>query len=188
MTDYFVLLQQPRQPWLEPDQLKQRYQELTLAQHPDRKGASESSVDFAQVNDAYRVLADPKLRLQHLLQLSGTDPNTDQAIPQELLDLFTRIGNFVQKTDHVLQRVTATQNALAQSLIRPEIAAQQKEAEALLEKTRRLYDDAIEEIRSLNETWAQVPQQLAQLFRRFAYLTRWIQQLEERQFQLAPVR
>jgi DnaJ-domain-containing protein 1 len=185
MTDYFALLQQPRQPWLEPDQLKQRYQEVTRAQHPDRKGASESSVDFAQVNEAYRVLADAKLRLQHLLQLSGTDPNADQAIPPELLDLFARIGNFMQATDQFLQRANATQNALARSLMRSEIVAQQKEAEALLGKTRGLYDEALGETRSLNATWAQVPQQLAQLFHRFSYLTRWIQQLEERQFQLS---
>lgn len=185
MTDFFALLQQPRQPWLEPDPLKQRYQELTLAEHPDRKGASESTVDFAQVNEAYRVLADPKLRLQHLLQLSEIDPNLDQAIPEELLDLFTRIGSFVQKTDDLLPRVLATQNALARSLIRSEIVAQAKEAEALLEKTRRLYQDAMEESRSLTETWTGAPQRLVQLFRRFAYLTRWIQQLEERQFQLA---
>jgi hypothetical protein len=37
MTDYFALLQQPRQPWLEPEQLKQKYQQLTLASHrPDK--------------------------------------------------------------------------------------------------------------------------------------------------------
>jgi curved DNA-binding protein CbpA len=184
MTDYFALLQQPRQPWLDSEELKKRYQQLTLAQHPDRKGADESSADFARVNEAYRVLADPKLRLQHLLQLSGMDPNADQAIPQELLDLFTGIGSFVQKTDELLQRVNAMQNALTRSLIRPEIAAQQKEAEALLEQTRRLYDEAMEEIRALNETWTQLPQQLVQLSRRFAYLTRWMHQLEERQFRL----
>jgi curved DNA-binding protein CbpA len=185
MTDYFVLLQQPRQPWLDSDQLKQRYQQLTLTEHPDQKSGRGSSVDFAVVNEAYRVLADPKLRLQHFLQLSGTDPSADQAIPQELLDLFTRIGSFVQKTDDLLQRANATQNALARSLIRREAAAQQKEAEALLEKTRRLYDQALAETRSLNETWSEVPEQLVRLFHRFAYLTRWIQQLEERQFQLS---
>jgi DnaJ-class molecular chaperone len=185
MTDFFVLLQQPRQPWLEPADLKQRYQELTLAQHPDTTGGEQSSDDFARINEAYRVLADPKLRLQHLLQLSGIDLNSDQAIPQELLDLFSGIGSFMQATDELLQRVTTTKNVLARSLIQPEIVAQGKEAKALLEKTRRLYDVALEETRSLNETWAKTPQQLAELFCRFSYLTRWIQQLEERQFQLS---
>ena len=185
MTDYFALLQQPRHPWLDLDQLKRRYQELTLAQHPDSTGGRESSADFSLVNEAYRVLADPKLRLQYLLRLSGIDPNADQAIPQELLDLFNRLGGFVQATDELLQRVNSTQNALARSLLRPEIAAQGEEAEELLEKTRQLYNEALTDARSLNETWAQAPRQLAQLFRRLAYLTRWIQQLEERQFQLS---
>jgi chromosome segregation ATPase len=185
MTDYFALLQQPRQPWLELDQLKQRYQKLTLAQHPDSAGGRESSADFALVNEAYRVLADPKLRLQHLLRVSGIDPNADQAIPEELADLFNRIGSFVQATDELLQRVSSTQNALARSIIRPEIVAQRKEAEELLGKTRQLYEAALLDARSLNKTWAQVPQQLAQIFRQLAYLTRWIEQLEERQFQLS---
>jgi len=185
MTDYFVLLQQPRQPWLEPEQLKQKYQQLTLAAHPDRKNANQSSVDFATVNEAYRVLTDPKLRLQHLLQLQGTDPNADQSIPQELLDLFSRVGNFVQTTDPLLQRAGLAHNALAKSLLRAEILTSRKEAAEILEKTRRLFNDAIKETRLLNESWADKPDKIVQLFRRFAYLTRWIQQVEERQFQLS---
>jgi hypothetical protein len=185
MTDYFALLQQPRQPWLEPEQLKQKYQQLTLTAHPDRAGSDESSVDFAMVNEAYRVLADPKLRLQHLLQLQGTDPNAGQSIPQELLDLFSRVGNFVQTTDRLLQRASVTRNALAKSLIQSEILTSRKEVEQILGKTRQLYNNAIEETRLLNESWTEKPDKIVQLFRRFAYLTRWIQQVEERQFQLS---
>jgi curved DNA-binding protein CbpA len=186
MTDYFALLQQPRQPWLEPEELKQKYQELTLAAHPDRKAADESSVDFATVNKAYRVLADPKLRLQHLLQLQGDDANAaEQSIPQELLDLFSRVGNFVQTTDPLLQRAGLAHNALAKSLLQSEILTSRKEATEILEKTRQLFNEAIEETRSLNESWAEEPEKIVGLFRRFAYLTRWIQQVEERQFQLS---
>jgi curved DNA-binding protein CbpA len=185
MTDYFALLQQPRRPWLDLDELKERYQALTLAQHPDRERANKSSHDFSEVNQAYRILKDPKLRLQHLLQLSGIDPKGDKVIPEELLDLFGRIGDFVRSTDELLQRRNATQNALARSLVRAEIVTQEEKGKALLQTTRYLCEVASEETRSLNETWAQVPEQLGQLFRRFAYLTRWLEQLEERQFQLS---
>ena len=96
MTDSFALLQQPRQPWLYPDLLKQRYQERTLTDHPDVRGADAPSVDFAVINEAYRTLTDPKLRLQHLLRLEGQEPDNSAPIPADLLDLFSRIGNFVQ--------------------------------------------------------------------------------------------
>ena len=185
MTDYFALLQQPRKPWLDPDQLKQRYQELTLTEHPDQKRTNESSFDFATVNEAYRFLKDPKLRLQHLLRLEGHDPNASQSIPEELLDLFSRIGNFVQSTDRLLERSTAALNALAKSLIQSEILTSRREAEEILEKIRWLYAEAEEETRHLNDSWADAPQAMGQLYGRFAYLTRWIEQVEERKFQLS---
>src|SRR5437588_12934743 len=96
MIDYFALLQQPRRPWLDPEQLKQKHQQLTLATHPDRPSANKPLRDFAAINEAYRVLNDPKLRLQHFLNLEGHRPAGDQSIPRELADFFAKIGTLVQ--------------------------------------------------------------------------------------------
>ena len=190
MTDCFALLQQPRQPWLDFDQLKQKYQELTLAQHPDRALADRREADsfpysFAEITEAYRVLTDPKLRLQHLLKLQGHDAPAESAVPADLLDLFSRIGNFFQATDGLLQKSQTTQNALARSLLQPEILAARREAEEILEQVRALHEDAIAQTRALNESWTQALPAIASLSRRFAYLGRWLEQLQERQFQLA---
>jgi curved DNA-binding protein CbpA len=185
MTDYFALLQQPRQPWLDPVELKRRYQELTLAEHPDQKRTNESSSEFTAVNEAYRVLKDPKSRLQHLLRLEGHDPNSSQSIPEELLDLFSRIGNFIHATDGLLQRSQSARNALARSLMQSEIMSSREEAEDILKKTRLLSDETEMETRAINDSWEGAPQLLVQLYGRFAYLTRWIAQVEERQFQLS---
>lgn len=181
MTDCFALLQQPRQPWLEPDELRERYHQLTLAAHPDRDRAS---LDFAAVTQAYRVLTDPKLRLQHLLKLQGHDAPAESAVPADLLDLFSRIGNFFQATDGLLQKSQTTQNALARSLLQPEILAARREAEDILGQVRALHEDAIAQTRTLNESWTQALPAVASLGRRFAYLGRWIEQLQERQFLL----
>ncbi len=185
MTDYFALLQQLRKPWLDLEQVKERYQELTLAEHPDRPRPNDSSIDFTAVNEAYATLKDPKLRLQHLLRLEGHDPNARQAIPEELLDLFSRMGNFTQTADRLLQRAGATHNALAKSLIQEEVLASRTEAEELLKKLTLLYREAEAETRRINDSWQGVPHKVSQLYGRFAYLTRWIAQVEERQFQLS---
>ena len=184
MTDYFALLQQPRKPWLDPDQLKQRYEERTLSDHPDRVGAGASSGDFAAINEAYRALQDPKLRLQHLLRLEGHDPGNSPTIPAELLNLFSRIGNFVETTDRLLPRARAAQNALAKSLIHSEILSSRQEAAEILRQVRKLHVDAVNQTRALNESWTEALPEIASLCRRFAYLGRWIEQVEERKFQL----
>ena len=90
MTDYFALLGQPRKPWLDPEQLKQKYHELARQSHPDKN-----------VNEAYRTLADAKSRLQHLLALEGVALSaSSNEIPQELTDLFMAIAPALNKIDN----------------------------------------------------------------------------------------
>jgi curved DNA-binding protein CbpA len=90
MTDYFALLGQPRKPWLDPEQLKQKYHELARQSHPDKN-----------VNEAYRTLADAKSRLQHLLALEGVAlAASSNEIPEELTDLFMAIAPALNKIDN----------------------------------------------------------------------------------------
>jgi curved DNA-binding protein CbpA len=47
MIDYFALLGQPRQPWLEGEELKKRYQTLIKTAHPDQAANNPSDQAFA---------------------------------------------------------------------------------------------------------------------------------------------
>jgi curved DNA-binding protein CbpA len=189
MTDYFALLQQPRQPWLDLEKIKEKYQQLTLASHPDRQRSTERSLDFAEVNEAYRVLSDPKLRLQHLLQLQGFASSGADFVPNELINLFSEIGTLIAGIDRLLEHSSRAQNALERSLLQSDLLSQQEQTQVLLDRLKRLQQDGLQELRSLNDPWATAPDtvamRLGELYRRFAYLTRWINQLEERQFQLS---
>ena len=75
MTDYFALLDEPRRPWLEPEALKTKFLKLAAEIHPDRKhGAGKiekaaANRSYAELNAAFNCLAEPKLRLLHLLEL-----------------------------------------------------------------------------------------------------------------------
>jgi len=188
MIDYFAALQQPRRAWLDPEELKQKYQELTLAAHPDR-GPTGPSLDFAEINEAYRVLSDPKRRLQHLLSLEGHDPSAKQSIPEELLQTFGKIGTFVQEIDRSLEKLRSADSALAKSLLRSDILNAQQRAGELSDQLQKLYTNALDELKRLDALWDDRPGELiedfAKLYHRFAYLGRWMDQVRERQFQLS---
>src|SRR6478609_3821490 len=121
MTDYFAALQQARQPWIDPDGLKAKYQELSRTAHPDQ--ARAGGIDFSAVTEAYRVLGDDKLRLQHLLKLEGAEVERGQPLPPDLLELFPQIGAVIQKTEHMSERLTNAKTALSKSLLQVELTA-----------------------------------------------------------------
>jgi curved DNA-binding protein CbpA len=189
MIDYFAALQQLRCAWLDPEELKQKYQELTLTTHPDRQRSQGPAMDFAVVNEAYRILSDPKSRLQHLLSLEGHNPSAEQAIPEELLQSFGKIGTFVQEIDRLLEKLRSADSALAKSLLRSDILNAQQRASELSDQLENLYSNALDELKRLDALWDERPGELiedfAKLYHRFAYLGRWMDQIRERQFRLS---
>ncbi len=189
MIDYFALLQQPRRPWLDSEQLKQKHQRLTLAAHPDRQGSNRPTVNFAAVNEAYRVLSDPKLRLQHLLSLEDRTPVATQSIPPELTELFTKTGTAIQGVDRLLEKLRGTDSALSKSLLRSEVLEARKRSNELLDELENLFVNTLDALKQLDATWddgrKDATEDLAKLYRRFSYLGRWMDQIRERQFQLS---
>jgi len=185
MIDYFALLEQPRQPWLDLDHLKRRYQTFALAEHPDQNHSTDATADFATLNEAYRCLRDPKLRLQHLLALEGDLPGQGEIIPPDLFDFFSQVSHFIEKADGLLARRRARQNALGRSLLHSELLITQHDGAKLLEKLRQFYAEALATMRGTNDQWKVEIENLKTLYLRFAYLGRWIQQVEERNFALA---
>ena len=189
MTDYFALLGQPRAPWLDPVVLKEAYHRQTLHCHPDMQ-TPDGKNDFAQLNEAYQVLQNPNRRLHHLLSLeNGAPPSGDQPIPQELQELFLRIGALKQRANALQEKIRTASNALSRSLLKPQIVEVQKEASELRQKVRDLHNAANEQLREISSAWqddrARQFTPLANLYFRFAYLGRWSAQLDELAFELS---
>jgi curved DNA-binding protein CbpA len=188
MTDYFALLEQPRAPWLDPAALKDAYHRKTLQTHPDTAAPDRQS-NFTQLNEAYQVLQDPKRRLHHLLSLENCAPSANEAIPQELQELFLLIGELNQRATALLEKIRTTSNSLSRSLLKPQMVEMQREVSDLREKVRNLFEAASEELREINSGWQndRTPQlaALSNLYFKFAYLGRWSGQLDELAFQLS---
>jgi curved DNA-binding protein CbpA len=189
MTDYFTALEQPRMPWLDPAQLKEAFHRKTLTAHPDVAGPGETQ-DFAALNEAYQVLQDPRRRIQHLLSLENAAPLSENpAVPDDLQELFMSIGAVTQRASGVLQKAKTISNVLGRSLLQRELIGVNQDLGELREKAGRLLQSALDELRDINAAWegdraGQIPG-LSRLSHRFAYLGRWMAQLDELAFQLS---
>ena len=188
MTDYFALLEQPRAPWLDPVALKEVFHRQTLKHHPDIT-TSDSGAQFTELNEAYQVLQDPKRRLHHLLSLENWAPSANQIVPAELQELFLGLGALKQRADVLLEKKRTASNALGQSLLKPQAIALRDEVEEWRKRIRELLDLATNELREINPRWLSdresqvVP--LSNLYAKFAYAGRWLEQLDELAFQLS---
>jgi len=150
--DYFALLEQTRNPWLDPNELKEKYHELARRTHPDHN-----------LNEAYRVLTDPKLRLQHLLTLEGVPPSSaSDQIPEELTDLFMEIAPALNKID----------------------MQETERVDDLIHRVKELGERTLAELREGEANWREQLASIEKLYRRISYLARWLELLEERRFQL----
>lgn len=184
MIDYFALLQQPRRPWLDPEKLKEKYHELAREAHPDR-APDLAAGDFAALNEAYRVLAEPKLRLRHLLELEGI-PVDSNRIPNDLAELFIGAGTLIQEIDRLLARPTET--ALNRAVVQSQGREKLRETAELLLKLQEVDKSANSNLTRINQGWSSAREYapaLCDLATRFAYLQRWTAQLEERKFRLS---
>ena len=194
MTDYFALLAQPRRPWLNPDELKQTFHARTLQAHPDVRSADDSASNsealFAEINEAYQVLREPKRRLQHLLDLTGA-PRAVQsaAIPPALEDLFPAVAALTQRADAVIEKAAAATNSLSLSLVKGESVAALAAIEGMLAQLQNLHEQATATLREVDERWCSDPNPelpaLQGLYLQFSYLARWIAELEERRARLS---
>jgi len=190
MTDHFAVLAQPRRPWLDPEQLKQEYQRLTFARHPDRQTeAAAEGPEFGAVTDAYRVLSNPKLRLQHLLAIENEASDARSArVSAELADMFMQTAALIRSVDDLLKRKQQATTTLASSLLKPEVSKTRERVGAQLEALQGAHSSAVDELKRLDERWEKEPDaktEARKLADRFGFLDRWMTQLQEKQFALS---
>ncbi|MBA4146477.1 MAG: DnaJ domain-containing protein [Verrucomicrobia bacterium] len=205
MTDNFALLNEPRLPWLDPDELKQKFFQLSSESHPDRThNASPSEKEtvnkrYAELNAAYNCLRDPKERLIHLLELeTGGKPKDIQRIPPGTMDLFVEIGQTCRDADtFIAERAKVTSPLMKVQLFEKGMEWTDN-LNALQQKINKKRDELIDELKQLNSVWESAPatgspdrasklpfERLEQIYRIFSYVNRWTEQIQERVVQLS---
>jgi curved DNA-binding protein CbpA len=201
VTDYFVLFNEPRRPWLEPEALKAKFLARAAEAHPDKQhkvGEAEklkASRRYAELNAAYHCLTEPKLRLLHLLELElGAKPKDVQSIPPTLADLFAEVATLCLNAGEFLaEKANATSPLLQVQLF--ERAQEWVEPLRVMQTSlARLYDQLIQELKSVDRLWTSQTQpggrtallsRLEELYRLFGYFNRWNSQIQELIVQLS---
>jgi DnaJ-domain-containing protein 1 len=202
--DYFALLAQPRQPWLDPDSLKTAFLEQSARLHPDRvQAASEkekaaATGRFAELNAAYNCLREPKERLLHLLELeSGAPPTNVQSVPEGTMDLFMETGQLCRETDQFLAangRPTSPLLQVQRLVQNQERTVRLQELQARIQLRR---NQLLAELHEMNAAWNAAPpapfpgrpgtlplRRLEEMARTLSYIARCAGQVQERLAQL----
>jgi hypothetical protein len=200
VPDYFALLNEPRRPWLDVDLLKQKFLALASDAHPDRvHNASESenaqvTQRYTQLNAAYNCLAEPKLRLLHLLELElGAKPKDIQQIPTTLANLFAEVANICRNADGFLVEKNRATSPLVQVQLFERGQEWVEKLNGLQRKLNELHEHLTGELKSLDAQWIpadavsrrEILPKLEELYRLFGYFNRWNNQIQERVVQLS---
>jgi DnaJ-domain-containing protein 1 len=199
MTDYFILLEEPRRPWLEPESLKEKFLARSATLHPDRAhhlGEAERAAAqerYTELNAAYNCLREPKERLHHLLQLElGALPKDVQRIPSELMNLSLEIGKACRDTDAFLAEKARATSPLLQVAFFQRGEEFTDKLQQLRQRVNSLADHLTGELRQIDSGWQSgaaprndLLKRLEGLYRLFGYFARWTAQIQERTVRLS---
>ena len=184
---------EPR-PGLDLEKLKEQFARITAEQHPDKfqqAGPEEhaaAEARYAALNRAYQTLVDARTRLLTLYELTkGEKPRDVQRIPPGTMDLFVEVGQACRQLDQFLERKKAATGRLERAALTGEEMTLQELLLALGTKLRTLDATLETELAKLDQQWHADEKNLPALetiYRKYSYLSRWRQQLEEREIAL----
>lgn len=190
----FALFELDPTPSLDVSSLKERFARATSESHPDKFAQSPEAerlgveARYAALNQAYQTLIDPRARLLALYELTkGQKPPDIQRIPPGTMDLFKEVGEMCRELDEFLERKRIKSGRLERAGLMSEELALQDALTALRMKLESFGATVDAEIAALDARWRAGDKDLNALeavYRKYSYLARWRQQLEEREIAL----
>ncbi|MDB6017938.1 MAG: hscB [Pedosphaera sp.] len=203
MSDNFALLNEPRRPWIDVDQLKQKFLALSTGIHPDRTHNAPTAERqaaaqrYSDLNAAYNCLREPKERLRHLLELElGETPVDIQRIPPGMMDAFFEVGRLCKETDAFLAEKAGVTSPLMKVKLFERGQEWTEKLMALQQTISARRNELLAELQGMNPAWESAPQtksphgnlplkRLEEIYRLLSYFARWSEQLQERIVQLS---
>jgi curved DNA-binding protein CbpA len=190
----FALFDLEPAPALDAAALKERFARATSESHPDKFAQApeakrlDVAARYAALNQAYQTLIDLRARLLALYELTkGEKPRDIQRIPPGTMDLFKEVGEMCRSLDAFLERKRATTGRLERAGLMSEELALQDALVALRMKLEPFGATVDADLAALDARWRAGDKDLNALetvYRKYSYLARWRQQLEEREVAL----
>lgn len=178
--DYFQILQVPRAPWLDEAVVRDQFQRLAGAVHPD--SGNPSSEAFVALNQAWQTLKSPTARLRHYLELEH--PEALAAAPSHPAisgDLFMEVAGAQQEATSVAAKLAAAQSPLTRAVLESARSAGKRRIDGVNAKV-------VAEIGAIHlriQAQDQTPATLAAYLGEMVFLEKWAAQLREKALGLA---
>ena len=192
--EIFACFELAPSPYVDSDALKEAYTKLSAQFHPDKFSGSDpvekksAESRYSQINKAYQTLRDPKERLMHLYTITNGEPPKDiQRVPPGTMDLFVEVGQLCQKVDAFLKNRAQTTSAISKAQMMPQMLELQEAIQTVEAKIHTMEELAETELKALDTQWKQNNRDLDALeilYRKYSYISRWKQYLEERKLAL----
>jgi curved DNA-binding protein CbpA len=178
MTDYFALLGEARRAWLDPEKLKEKY-----------FAHSRAAATDAELNEAYRVLSDAKLRLHHLLTLEGAELRVGRPVPPSVAELFWNAGALLREVERWLLKHGDATSVLGRALVSSERTKLEGKLEKLEKELNALYETKLAQLRQIDAAAHSEPPNelpsLIELYDSISYLSRLREQTKEQRFRMS---
>jgi len=190
----FALFALEAAPVLDAAALKERFARATSELHPDKFTQSPEAERlviaerYTALNQAYQTLIDPRARLLALYELTkGQKPPDIQRIPPGTMDLFKDVGEMCRSLDEFLERKRTKTGRMERAGLMSEELSLQDALVDLRMKLEQFGATVDAELAALDAHWRAGNKDLNALeavYRKYSYLSRWRQQLEEREIAL----
>jgi hypothetical protein len=183
MIDYFALLGVERRPAITEEILKGAYFRKSESL---QSGLAESGELFA-ANAAFRTIANPATRIQHLLKLEFGDPGGGH-IGADLGELFESIVKVLQNADQELGSLSAQSSPLVRAVAYQKLDGLRQQLEQVEKELSQRESGLLARVARLDQSWlentAQARQPLAQTALDLTFVQKWFSQVRERLIRL----
>jgi len=176
--DPFELLGLPRRPLLSDEEIGSAYRQLAGKLHPDQPGGN--ALIFRELGEAASILRDPARRLRELSSFP-----TGSQLPPKAAELFLHIASLLQQTDILIEKQTATSNALAKAVMAAPLRKLRIDLDSTLNELEEWKSSLDQELAKSDSLWPEHdPTAISLLAASYAYVARWESQLRERKLSL----
>ena len=183
MIDYFALLDIERRPAINDEFLKNAYFRKTES---FRQNQVESDV-FSSLNLAFRKLANPATRIQHLLRLEFGDERGGH-IEADLGELFGNVVEALQSADHEFGSISTESSALIRALAFHRMDGVRERLNQSEKELSKRECGLLSELGQLDSVWMENPTQcresLAQIALNLTFVQKWLNEVRERKIRL----
>jgi hypothetical protein len=183
MIDYFALLGIERRPAINEESLKQFYFRKTESLRLDQAEADA----LASLNMAFRIIANPATRIQHLLKLEFGDARGGK-IGTDLGELFGSVVAALQDADREFGSLATESSALLRALAFQRMDRVRESLNEIENKLSKRERSMLSQLGELDTVWLGTPAQcresLAQIALRLTFVQKWLSEVRERKIRL----